>query len=326
MRLILQNAADLILTEPGLSPIYGAVLESRRIFARIKAYVVYRIAASIILVLTLSSIIFASGCAVNSLFVIILALLNDISMIPVAYDNAEATAKPQLPNARKLVLMSLFYGVTHTALALMFIFLLDHDQSLANEIRLERECDAETKGFIWLYLVLVTEFMIFSARAPNYFFQSMPSLVLTASVILTCILGTLIAVFASDLSWLNVAWIWLFNVGTFMLVDILKVQFRKIIKDTPGEIIATDELVQVELKGKTETKKFMEKNARYSIHRESQMNPADLAHNVEVLDNRNALMRNFSEMRSVDITDGFVQKRNRARELSNVSSGAFSRD
>mmetsp|Transcript_17034 Transcript_17034/g.34047 ORF Transcript_17034/g.34047 Transcript_17034/m.34047 type:complete len:201 (+) Transcript_17034:1483-2085(+) len=31
-----KNAADLILTEPGLGPIYGAVLESRRIFARVK--------------------------------------------------------------------------------------------------------------------------------------------------------------------------------------------------------------------------------------------------------------------------------------------------
>jgi len=41
-----KNAADLILTEPGLSPIYGAVLESRRIFTRIKSYVVYRVAAS----------------------------------------------------------------------------------------------------------------------------------------------------------------------------------------------------------------------------------------------------------------------------------------
>jgi H+-transporting ATPase len=36
-----KNAADLILTEPGLSPIYGAVLESRRIFARIKGMIVY---------------------------------------------------------------------------------------------------------------------------------------------------------------------------------------------------------------------------------------------------------------------------------------------
>lgn len=60
------NAADLILTEPGLSPIYGAVLESRRIFSRIKSYVIYRVAASLILVLSLSIIMFVKGCAVDS--------------------------------------------------------------------------------------------------------------------------------------------------------------------------------------------------------------------------------------------------------------------
>ncbi len=95
-----KNAADLILTEPGLSPIYGAVLESRRIFTRIKLYVVYRVAASLILVLALSIVIFVKGCAVKSLYVIILALLNNISMISVAYDNASMTTKPQLPSAR----------------------------------------------------------------------------------------------------------------------------------------------------------------------------------------------------------------------------------
>jgi len=72
------NAADLILTEPGLKPIYGAVLESRRIFSRIKSYVVYRVAASIVLVLSLSIIIFVTGCAIDSLLIIILALLNDM--------------------------------------------------------------------------------------------------------------------------------------------------------------------------------------------------------------------------------------------------------
>lgn len=70
------DAADLILTEPGLNPIYGAVIESHPIFPRIKSHVIYRIAASIILVFTLSIIIFTTGCAVNSLLVIILAILN----------------------------------------------------------------------------------------------------------------------------------------------------------------------------------------------------------------------------------------------------------
>ncbi len=148
-----KNAADLILTKPGLSPIYGAVLESRRIFTRIKSYVVYRVAASMILVLTLSIIIFVTGCAVDSVLIIVLALLNDISMIPgetismasrmkrfciglivcssfltleplvrmilVAYDNASATTLPQLPRARTLVYQSLYYGLTHAALSLM---------------------------------------------------------------------------------------------------------------------------------------------------------------------------------------------------------------
>lgn len=53
-----KNAADLILTKSGLSPIYGAVLESRRIFSRIKSYVIYRVAASLVIVLTLSIIVF----------------------------------------------------------------------------------------------------------------------------------------------------------------------------------------------------------------------------------------------------------------------------
>jgi hypothetical protein len=275
-------------------------------------------------VLTLSTIIFASGCAVDSLLVIILALLNDISMIPVAYDNADATAKPQLPNASKLVLMSLFYGVMNTGLALMFIFLLDHDQSLENPISLERECDSETRGFIWLYLVLVTEFMIFSSRAPKYFFQSMPSLILTASVLLTCVGGTLIAVYGSDLSWLNVSWIWLYNFGAFIIVDLVKVSFRELINDSPGEIITSDELVEVDTT-KTETKKYMEKSVRYAVHRQSQMAPADLTHTVEIIDYKpgmaNAFARNFSELRNVGISDGFIATRGRAKELSNVSSG-----
>ena len=132
------------MTEPGLSPIYGAVLESRRIFSRIKSYVIYRVAASLILVLSLSIIMFVKGCAVDSTvscrqfamipadrealnrailqFIIILALLNDISMIPVAYDTADATTKPQLPRARTLVYQSVFYGFTHAALTMAFFF------------------------------------------------------------------------------------------------------------------------------------------------------------------------------------------------------------
>jgi H+-transporting ATPase len=295
-----KNAADLILTEPGLSPIYGAVLESRRIFARIKAYVIYRVAASLILALTLSIVIFASGCAVDSLLVIILALLNDISMIPVAYDNAKATTKPQMPDAGKLVLQSVFYGLLHTGAALLFIFTLNHAGELG--VVLEDQCNAETRGFIWFYLVLVTELTIFSVRAPSHFWRSMPSPLLMLSVLGTCIGGALIAVYASDLSAVSMGWIVLYNLVVFVFVDLLKVQFRKIIHEDPGEPIESDELIPVKVK--TETTMYVEKQMRYRVHKEAVLSPDDLDHPVQF--RQESLMSGF--LGDFTITDGFLNE------------------
>ena len=42
-----QAAADIILTREGLSPIMTAIEESRKIFKRLKAYVIYRICVTV---------------------------------------------------------------------------------------------------------------------------------------------------------------------------------------------------------------------------------------------------------------------------------------
>lgn len=288
-----KNAADLILTEPGLSPIYGAVLESRRIFARIKAYVVYRIAASFILVFTLSTVVFTSGCAVDSLLVIILALLNDVSMIPVAYDRAQATTKPQIPNTTKLVAQSLFYGVVHTGLALMFIYTLNHAGKM--DLDLTQECSSETRGFVWFYLVLVTELAILSVRAPSFFWTSVPSLSLLMSVLVTCVLGAFIAVYASDLSVEVMGYIVLYNLAAFLVVDLLKVPFRNIIKEDPGAPIESDDLLEPpkKLNQSTEASEFMKKQLRYHVHRESRVQPSDLEHIVEIRPSHSILQSFF---------------------------------
>jgi H+-transporting ATPase len=299
-----RNAADLILTKPGLQPIYGAVLESRRIFARIKSYFVYRMAASAMLVLSLSTIVFATGCTVDSLLIILLALFNDLSMLPVAYDRAEATSKPQLPHTLKLFLVSLYYGVIQTACTLAFIFALsDATNSLE---KIDSMCATETQGFIWMQLVLVTEFAIFSVRAPSYFWKSMPSFWLVFSVLGTCVGCSFLAVFYSDLSGENLAWVWIFNVGTFIIVDIGKVQFRLLIGDAPGDVITSDELVVVD-EAKNEIEKFQEKQKRYEVHRDSVLHPSELDH---VYESRRG---SFFNIASVDITDGFVARQTSLR-------------
>ena len=43
----------------------------------------------------------------------------------------------------------------------------------------------------------------------------------------------------------NLLWIWLFNIVSFIFIDIGKAQFRQLIGDEPGEVILSDELGNV---------------------------------------------------------------------------------
>jgi len=328
-----KNAADLILTEPGLSPIYAAVLESRRIFARIKSYVIYRVAASIVLVVTLSMFVFTNNCSVPSLWVIILALLNDISMIPVAYDHAKATTKPQLPNATKLVLQSVFYATVLSVLGLVFIYSLaySHAQMGDEEMprldlegcRLGGAAGAETKGFIWFHLVMVTELSIFSVRAPGFLLFDMPSPILLCSVFGTCIVGALIVSFVDEIKLhpSNLGIIIAFDVGLLLLVDVGKVWFRKAIKDEPGDVIVGDALIEPDEADESEVAKTIQKQQRYVVHEEARVsNPRDLDHNVDYVRRHSFFV---GDLRSNNISTGVV---NRRRKVMSVPLTAPSHD
>lgn len=92
------------------------------IFRKLKSYVIYRFAATIQIVVVLTILIFVANCSIDSLFIILLALFNDLrfetptatvialdfesclsvclsvcSMLPVAYDRQQASAGPEHP-------------------------------------------------------------------------------------------------------------------------------------------------------------------------------------------------------------------------------------
>ncbi|KAL7575337.1 hypothetical protein ACA910_001855 [Epithemia clementina (nom. ined.)] len=328
-----KNAADLILTKPGLSPIYGAVIASRRIFARIKSYVIYRVAASAVLVLVLSLLIFITGCAIDSLLVIILALLNDISMIPVAYDNAAATKSPETPRVKKLLMQSLFFGLVNASLTLAFIFGLEKADDLKQPISFT-ECDSESKMFVWLQLVFVTELMIFSTRAPNFMFMHPhPSIWLILSVGGTLLLGILVAVLSSDgLNGATVGWIMLFNFVSLIVVDLVKVWFKELIDEAAGEVIESEEIVSLDevaasLVQKSDIDVHMNKQRRAKVHRTAAMQNDDQEHEMQIVNNkitwRNFFCSAFREMRLTTISDGYIfgDKRNKA-----AAEGSFRRN
>ncbi|MFZ2070197.1 MAG: hypothetical protein WAV32_01065 [Halobacteriota archaeon] len=96
-----RSAAAIVLTLPGLSVIIDAIKESRKIFQRMNSYAVYRIAETIrvLFFMTLAILIF-NFYPVTALMIVLLALLNDLPIMTIAFDNVKYSDKPEKWNMR----------------------------------------------------------------------------------------------------------------------------------------------------------------------------------------------------------------------------------
>jgi hypothetical protein len=116
-------AADLVLTEPGLSVIIRAVEEARRIFERMNSYAIYRISETIrIMIFIVLVIVVYNVYPITAIMIILLALLNDLPIMTIAYDNTWLDPKPvrwQMHRVLRLATVLGTFGVTETFLLLV---------------------------------------------------------------------------------------------------------------------------------------------------------------------------------------------------------------
>jgi H+-transporting ATPase len=103
-----KEAADLVLTKPGLFVISQAISEARKIFGRMKSYAMYRISETcrLLLFLFLSMIVF-NDHPLTAIMIIIIALLNDIPIMLIAYDNMRVHTKPVTWNMKEILTISI---------------------------------------------------------------------------------------------------------------------------------------------------------------------------------------------------------------------------
>ncbi|CAM9119803.1 unnamed protein product, partial [Ectocarpus fasciculatus] len=231
-----KNAAAIILTTPGLSAIYSAVVESRRIFRKLKAYVTYRFAATIQIVVVLTLLIFISNCAVNSLYVILLALFNDLTMLPIAYDKQQASAKPENPEVGKMLMLSLILGLLESGASMLYAYGAKDSQLFEHSEDYDiGQCDKTLQAGVWLQMSIAAELLIFSARAPTYMWTSIaPSVSLTVSVLGGCVLTTVLAGafdYFGGLPVQDMAIIWAYDIACLIVIDIFKVEYLKLFGD-----------------------------------------------------------------------------------------------
>eukprot|EP00435_Cladocopium_sp_Y103_P054673 s391_g17.t2 len=287
-----KNAAAMILTTEGLSAVFGAVVESRKIFARLFSYVSYRLAATIQILLYLSILVYVFDCTLDPLYVILLALFNDVTMIPVAEDtggipgdNQTAAAEPQHAVVGHLIGFSMTLGIFQSVASI--IFYLCMDMGLIHGIESHRvtghyPTSVHAQNAIWLQVSIAAEFLIFSARSPGLFFFSRPSTELLFSTMAGNVVSTLLAVYAfpEPLSLGECVTVWVYDIAALLAVDLAKMVYKFIHEaDAAGvidESLGNDvsgwyqmAMEDAQLKHGDETKPIENPEAHLKAYRES---------------------------------------------------------
>ena len=212
-------AAALVLLAPGLRVIVRAIEIARQIFGRMEAYTVYRIAETIRVVFFMAfSILLLGFYPVTALMIILLALLNDIPILAIAYDRAKVSPKPVRWDLYELLVMSTVLGFAGVASSFTLFFLLAEYWKLPHDL---------IRSIIFTKLVVAGHGTIYNTRIKDWFFKRpYPSAALFLATFGTRFLGTLIAVYGfglmTSVGWGWALFIWGYAFFWFLLNDVLK--------------------------------------------------------------------------------------------------------
>jgi H+-transporting ATPase len=219
---VAKSAADIVLTGVGISVIVDAIKNSRKIFQRMSNYSIYRIAESIrvILFITASILVF-QFYPVTAIMIVLLALLNDLPIMTIAYDNVKVSKVPERWNSKILFGMATFLGIIGV-IASFGIFVIGNVVfQLSQEV---------LQSFIYLKLSVAGHLTLLVARTRGPFWSVKPALPLISAIIGTQLVATLITVYGfllPAMGWGLALFVWSYALVWFLLTDVLKTLFYK---------------------------------------------------------------------------------------------------
>ena len=280
-------ASDIILTAPGLSVIVDAIVISRSIFQRMKNYVVYRVACTIQLLafffLTILSVHPKEapynwteeqlGEPVPNYFVlpvislVIITILNDGTIISIAYDYVEPSPIPERWNLPIVFSVATWLGLVAVMSSVMLLHmgLNSHNKGSTFE---EWGMGEMTYGQVYtmMYLkVSLSDFLtVFSARVANGFATDRkPGTALLSAAVFATIISTILslnwpfgpATKMESLTTGQAVFTWAYCIAWFLIQDLSKVGLYKLLLNFDVAGLRTElelkEKRALEMKGQT---------------------------------------------------------------------------
>jgi len=227
-----RSAADIVLMAPGLSVIVDAIRQARITFERMQSYTVFRIAETIRIIIFMSLAIGVfQFYPVTAVMIIVLALLNDIPILAIAYDNTRVRKHPVRWDMHEVLVMASWLGIAGVLSSfLLFWYLMVY----------EHYDIAFVQSLFFAKLVVAGHGTIYNTRIGDWFFKRpWPSWTLFLATFSSRVIGTVIAVYGFGLmepiGWVWAGWMWAYALSWFVFNDVVKVlvlrYYRKVKHD-----------------------------------------------------------------------------------------------
>jgi H+-transporting ATPase len=228
-----RSAASIALLSPGLSVIIDAIREARRIFERMVSYAVYRISETVALLgfLTITIVAF-HVYPVTAIMIVFLAILNDGSILSIAYDNTRSAPAPVRWQMRSVMGMSGALGGFAIMRSLgMYAIATDRLGLGAGAVM----------TMIYLNLSVGGIFTLYAARTRGPFWTVAPGPVLLLVTFAAQLIATLISVYGllvTPIGWADAGLVWSYCAVMFVIQDWVKLAAARLFRREHSGFVA----------------------------------------------------------------------------------------
>lgn len=213
----LKSAADIVLMTNGIGVIKDAVIESRKIFTRTYFYTIYRISESFRLILTIAILSVINGVfPLTPVQIILLALLNDLPIITLAYDRVVTANAPSAIKTSQRFGLASMYGAIGVAQSVSLFYLMRNGLHLSTAV---------IQTMFFLKLTVSGHLLIYVAHTKRAWWKWLPSKQIIWATSLTQLAATIIAfsgVFFQGISLWQVGLVWAWAIGWMQLCELAK--------------------------------------------------------------------------------------------------------
>ncbi|KAL6010465.1 ATPase 10, plasma membrane-type [Asimina triloba] len=219
-----RSAADIVLTEPGLSVIISAVLTSRAIFQRMKNY-------------TLGFALLAMIWEYDfpPFMVLIIAILNDGTIMTISKDRVRPSPRPDSWKLNEIFATGIVIGTYLALVTVAFYWAITKTSFFETHFHVKSlSSDSEkVSSAIYLQVSIISQALIFVTRSQSWSFTERPGALLMCAFVVAQLVATLITVYAHinfasirGIGWGWAGVIWLYSLIFYIPLDIIKFVVR----------------------------------------------------------------------------------------------------